>query len=1000
MASTTKPSGLSITRSGNLKFCLSWKIADKNYADGQQLRWRTWKDSKNHSDWTTIKLSATATSKTITLSAGNYYPTAKKPKIAWFEFEVCGKRSGADWSAWANKSWAMKAPDAPELTAERTNTNETTFTYSANIETDNDQPFYCYQWQTFRVKDSKETNGSKLNWWTSNDGWDTGSPTSASPKVIAENVTLTGNSYTRWFRVRTRGAGGDSAWVYAKHVYAKPYVPHIKSVKSSVRSGNTNVVMTWVAASNASHPIDETALEYCIATPRANLNIPASPSWTEAATMADTPAEDTTNFTVSAQVSTDECFFVRVVTKHDTSANDSQSNFAIADYGRLANPSNLSVTLNSSYKASISVDNNSAVPDSKVAIVWRGKDGKEITVGVTSAGNGTKTLTNIQCPNTTSAPKFYAYAFQGTSSAKTRKDGVSSYVVTANMTSGNAYDSASAPDVPVAPENFAVTLSGNDAKLSWDIGWDNMVGTIITWSTDKNAWASTNQPNSYTINSRTAQSWRVSNPEKGHIWYFRARFIGNVNGAEVLGPWSERVTLDLTAVPDTPVLHLSKAIVRPGGSIKASWSYSSSDGTKQAAAEVKRVDTGKIVLRTTTAKNGTFKIPKGWTKNATYNLAVRVTSNTGKVSDWSDPVPFFYGEELTCTFSDYVNISNQTITDSDNNTRTARSITALPAGVTITGAGAGGKTTLAIERAEAYHVERPDGSMRDGYKGETVFLYTQDGEDAITIDLPMIGMLDDSALYTLIATVQDGNGQSKTAKRKLEVHWNHQPTIPDAQVTIQNGAAVITASASGTVAGDGIDIYRLSTDNPQLIVQGGAFNTPYVDPYPALGKNAGYRIVNKTKYGDYITASNQFAWVDKKINIDNMIGFIHFNGEVLPLQYNVDLSGTWSKDFKQTRYLSGIIRGDWNEGVARTGTVNVVIPSDDTDRIQQIRRLADFTGICHVRTQDGSSFPADVQVSGSTGFSVGGHVESYTLNITRIAPQELDGVLYSEWINQ
>lgn len=998
MASTKNPSGLSITRSGNLKFCLSWKIADDNYNAGQQLRWRTWKDAKNHSAWTTVTLSTSATSKTITLSAGNYYPTPKKPHLVKFEYEVCGRKSGADWSAWSNKAWALSVPVAPSLTASLTGSNQTTFAWSADYDTDDGRPFYCYQWQTIRVKDSKVTKGANLNWWTSNAGWDTASPTSASSKAITENVTLTGNSYTRWFRVRTRGAAGDSAWVYAKHVYAAPYTPKIKSVKASKRAGYTNVVMTWVAANDASHPIDDTALEYIVGEPLANLTVPSS-TWTEAATIVDTPAEDTTNFNVAIQVQTDQCFFVHVVTKHD--ANETPSNYVIADYGRLATPSNLSVTLNSSYKASISVDNNSQVPDSRVAIVWRGKDGKEITVGVTATGNGTKTLSNIQCPSSTSAPKFYAYAFQGTYAAKSRKDNVSSYAVTANMTSGNVYDSASAPDVPVAPSEFTVTKSGADAKLSWGIEWDNAVGTLITWSTDRNAWSSTNEPQSYTINSKTAQSWRVASPEPGHVWYFRARFIGNVNGAEVLSPWSDRVELDLTAVPDTPVLSLSKAIVRPGKSIKASWTYSSADGTKQASAEVKRTDNNKVVLRTTTKKNGTFTIPSGWTKNATYNLAVRVTSNTGKVSDWSDPVPFFYGDDLTCTLASYTNISNQTITDSDSNTRTAFTMTQLPASVTVTGAGAGGTTTLAIERDEAYHVERPDGSMRDGYKGETVFLARQDGETAITIDkADLIGILDDSATYNIVATVEDGNGQSATAEQKFEVHWDHQPTVPNAQVTIQDGVAVITATATGTVAGDTVDIYRLSTDNPQLIVQGGSFGTPYVDPYPALGENAGYRVVYISKYGDYITATNQFAWTDEGINLDNAVGYIHFNGEVLPLQFNVEISGSWSKDFKQTRYLNGTIRGDWNAGVSRTGSVNVVIPSDDTDRIQMVRRLADYTGICHVRTQDGSSFPADVQVSGNTGYSVGGHVESYTLNITRIAPQELDGIPYSEWINQ
>ena len=298
MAATTKPSGLSIVRSGNLKFCLSWKIADKNYDAGHQLRWRTWKDSKNSSKWTTVTLSASATSKTITLSAGSYYP-ATKTHIVKFEFEVCGRKSGADWSAWSNKSIELKAPAKPTVSAALTNTNQTTFTYSADIGTDDNKPFYCYEYQTVVLKDCKAYDGSKVNWWKSNVGWDTGSPTSATPKAITENVTLSGNSYTRWFRVRTRGAAGDSAWAYAKHVYAKPYTPKIKSVKSTVRSGNTNIVLTWVAASDASHPIDETVAQYCIATPRSNLNIPATPTWTDAAPMVDTPAEDTTNFLVS-----------------------------------------------------------------------------------------------------------------------------------------------------------------------------------------------------------------------------------------------------------------------------------------------------------------------------------------------------------------------------------------------------------------------------------------------------------------------------------------------------------------------------------------------------------------------------------------------------------------------------------------------------------------------------------------------------------------------------
>lgn len=1011
MATTKKPSGLSITRSGNLKFALSWKIADNNYDGGQQLEWRIWKTEKKTGAWTNLTLGTSATSKTITLSAGSYYPNTNT-KIYAFEFCVRGKKSDADWSAWTYYKWKLSAPAKPVVTSELTQSNQTVFTYDSDVETNDNKPFHSYEWQTIRVKDSKVRNGADLNWWTSNAGWDTGTPSSSGSKTITEDAALlAGNSYTRWFRVRTRGAAGLSAWAYAKHVYAKPFKPKIVKATSAVSSGNTNVVMTWTAANNPAHPIDEVAVEYCIATPRANLDIPAAPSWTEATTVADTAETDSVNFTVSAQAADDECFFVRVVAKHDTAANDNPSKYALAGLGTLSKPTNLNVTLNSSYKASITVENNSTVPDSRVAIVYRGTNGKEITIGVTSAGAGSKTLTRKQCPTTSSSAKFYAYAFQGSYKEKSRKDGVSSYTIDANMTSGRVYDSAAAPDVPVEPENFTVTRSGNDAVLTWDWSWDNATGIIISWSTDKNAWQSTNEPSSYTINGTWMQSWRVANIEVGKIWYFRARFIGMVNDNEVRGPSSSRISLDLTAVPETPLLTLSKAVVRPGGSQKASWTYSSSDGTKQAAAEVCQAlnvvngvptSYGYRALKTTTKKSGTFQLDDNhWTVGTTYNLAVRVTSSKDKISDWSDPVPFYYGKKMSCTLGGYTNFSSITITDSDGNTRTAFSLTELPASVTVTGAGAGGITTLVIERAEAYYLDRPDGSFKDGYKGETIFFYQQTGEDSITIEKDnLTGILDDGALYRIVATVEDGNGQSAKKTRQFEVHWNHQPQLPNAEVTIQNDVAVITATADNTAIGDTIDIYRLSTDNPQLIVQGGTFGTAYVDPYPALGENAGYRIVNISKYGDYITAGNQPAWTDEMINIDNATGYIHFNGEVIPVDLNVELSSTWVKDFKQTHYLGGTIRGDWNAGVTRSGSVSLTVPTSDTETIQAIRRLADYPGICHVRTQDGSSFAADIQVAGNTGYSVAGKVEIYTLSITRIDPQELDGMTLDEWVNQ
>ena len=65
-----------------------------------------------------------------------------------------------------------------------------------------------------------------------------------------------------------------------------------------------------------------------------------------------------------------------------------------------------------------------------------------------------------------------------------------------------------------------------------------------------------------------------------------------------------------------------------------------------------------------------------------------------------------------------------------------------------------------------------------------------------------------------------------------------------------------------------------------------------------------------------------------------------------------------------------------------------------------LRKLAVYAGICHVRTPEGSSYAANVDVSESRqtlGFNV---VPKYTLSITRVDSQALDGITYDEWLEK
>ena len=81
----------------------------------------------------------------------------------------------------------------------------------------------------------------------------------------------------------------------------------------------------------------------------------------------------------------------------------------------------------------------------------------------------------------------------------------------------------------------------------------------------------------------------------------------------------------------------------------------------------------------------------------------------------------------------------------------------------------------------------------------------------------------------------------------------------------------------------------------------------------------------------------------------------------------------------------------------RTGTISAVTVTDDVDTIKEMRRLAVYPGICHVRTPDGSSYAADVQVSEARKQSSGHNAIEFSLAITRVDVETLDGMTYAEW---
>jgi hypothetical protein len=61
--------------------------------------------------------------------------------------------------------------------------------------------------------------------------------------------------------------------------------------------------------------------------------------------------------------------------------------------------------------------------------------------------------------------------------------------------------------------------------------------------------------------------------------------------------------------------------------------------------------------------------------------------------------------------------------------------------------------------------------------------------------------------------------------------------------------------------------------------------------------------------------------------------------------------------------------------------------------------LASFTGVCKVRTPDGTCISADVQVSESWRHDRGQQVAEYSLSFTRVDPEGYEGMTLEEYLS-
>lgn len=989
-----KPSGLKITRSG-MKFICEWKIPSGGYDDGQQFK-STPGGSAN--------VGKKDTKKTISISASDYYPNLNaqgkhKKKLTAFSFKVRGNRDAKKdnyaWSDWVEKSITIHPPRKPSLSVELTGENVSKLSWSvADTEADKLYPFLRVEIKTKLV--------ANCTWDPEDDSWngadsDTSSSASGSKTVTENSASIADGSHTRLYKVRAIGIAGPSDWAYAKHVYAAPKKSAQTAKENATETpGGYDVKVEWDTARDKSTPIDESVVEWAIATPNSDLSCPATGvTWNTGATIKDTSGAEAVHITVDQRLDDDQCLYTRINTKHD--AKITYGTAALRKKGKLAAPEGLSVENvdQENQTAKITADNESAVDGSIIAIIFR-KNGADSIVGIIDSSPNYRT---VKCPAwaDTDTVRFGVKAVLPKTTTHKTEDGITFYTIDAYMSSDTVWQGGT---VATAPSDIALGYSGENVRVTWTNNWGDANGTELSWSDNPDAWESTEAPEKFVIDNPFATSWLIAGLETGKTWYVRLRSLQDNGDQKTYSPYSDTAEINLSSSPGEPTLAISKGIVAIGEPVTLSWDYISTDGTPQDEAIIYEVDENDVyteIGRTTTEE---YIDLDGWDEAGSVDLCVTVISGSGRRSSNSGIVSIMVAEPATMTLT--TSLVSEGVLDDDDTIRTITALQALPFDVTVTGAGTGGTTAIVVERAASYRIDRPDEKDQDGYEGDTIVNIIQIGEDPVSITAgDLIGSLDDGAQYRLIATVIDSIGQTASESVDFEVDWSHKAGVPDAEVYINEDdyIAVITPIApQGAAASDWCEIYRLSADAPELIIADGVFGTSYVDPYPAFGEMSGYRIVTRTAESSYITEDNAIAFFDTNEEGEELIkadrAVLDFDGYRVALSMDIQLADKWKKDFTEKEFLGGSVRGYWGAATNRSGSVKATALTEDRELIENIRRLAIFGGECHVRTPDGSSYAADIQVSKDQSSPT---AAGLTLDITRVDPQSFEGMTLAEW---
>lgn len=538
--------------------------------------------------------------------------------------------------------------------------------------------------------------------------------------------------------------------------------------------------------------------------------------------------------------------------------------------------------------------------------------------------------------------------------------------------------------IPATPSGFTecYAKTSTSVYLEWEAV--NTAKTYeIEYANDISYFDSSDKTT--TISSIESTRYEKTGLEKGDTYYFRLRAVNDTGRS----PWSEVASTTVGKAPGAPTTWSSTTTAIVGESLSLYWVHNSEDGSSQTYAELELfVNNASEVI---TIQNSTEEDRKDKTSVYILNTTQYEEGNTIKWRVRTRGVTETYGEWSVQRSIDIYAPPTLTLTLLDTNGDPIETLESFPIRVTAVSGTSAQRAIgfhLSVTSNEAYDTVDALGNPKTISQGDTLYSKYFDRSPDLSVTLSASDIrLSNNISYKVTCVASMNSGLTAESSVNFTVGWVGTSNNVNCKIYIDTDTYAASISPycklkDGTYPEDlKLAVYRREYDGKFTEIASeidNAKNTFVTDPHPALDY-ARYRIVATsvtTGLVDYYDAPAypvngtavviqwDEAWSEYDQGIDDTLASPLWNGSMIKLPYNIDISDSNSKDVALVEYIGREHPVDYyGTHLGTKSTWNMDIPASDKEAIYALRRLQNWMGSVYVREPSGAGYWASISVS-------------------------------------